>query len=73
MSETKGLHKSAGEWHRCITCPYCGEEDHEHADYPASLRHDGDYSTVTCAECDRAFRVQLSVTYDYQSKPLASA
>jgi transposase-like protein len=59
--------KKATDWSDVIVCPYCGDEDHEHTDYPSSLRHDGDKADVFCHECERTFTVHLCVEYTYQS------
>lgn len=55
-----------GDWEDYITCPVCGDVDHETCDYPASLDHDGDAAEVDCERCGAVLRVDLCVTYAYR-------
>lgn len=55
-----------GPHDRHIQCPRCAKYDYEHADYPPSLRHDGDSTEYEC-DCGAVFQVWLCVEYTYTS------
>ncbi len=63
-------HETEGEYCDYITCPYCGYEDKEFADYPSCLDLDGDTTILECDNCGREFEVMLSVwvNYSYMSR-----
>ena len=54
------------EWDDFITCPKCGEPDHEYTGYSPKLGHDGAEADHNCSECNHDFKVRLSVSYSYQ-------
>ena len=60
--------QSHTEWEEYITCPYCGCVDHECTEYPTDLTYDGDHSWHFCGECERDFRVTVSVEYRYRGE-----
>ncbi len=50
-----------------VVCPYCGFAigDEDLADYP-ELYEDGEHE-ISCIECDKKFKVETMVSYDWET------
>jgi transcription elongation factor Elf1 len=70
MSETRQAERLFEHY---MTCPVCGYEHSDTCDYPDSLRHDGDSTTVTCERCERDFTVTLSIERSYSTLEVPAA
>lgn len=52
-----------------VKCPYCGYEAQDMCDYPHdnTFRFDGDTAEWECSECEKEFRVEMSVECSFRS------
>ncbi len=53
-------------------CPYCGKLDTDTCDF-TGLQKDGDRTTMNCGFCGREFRVTMSVSVEYETRPMPEA
>jgi transcription elongation factor Elf1 len=52
-------------------CPYCGHVDTDTCDlWSDGFSHDDDVTESECGNCEREYRIVLSVRYSYSTEPV---
>lgn len=57
--------------HGRIACPHCGHEKRDLEDYEC-LQQDEGLMETECEECDKPFRITVSIQVDYTGQALLS-